>query len=122
MMFNNGMQAQNLLSSSYMCGNIAFDGDTVFSPVLNYVKQIDLKNNRTSILPFQTHNQISTIAIHPSGVIMVAIDIVGYAIVFNLKGMFTIAEYNFKGSVTTAAFSDDGKLFAVVQAHGFMVY
>ena len=90
-MFNNGMQAQNLLSCSYMCANIAFDGDTLFSPVLNYVKQIDLKNNRTAILPFQTHNQITTIALHPAGVILIAVDIAGYAVVFNLKGMFTIA-------------------------------
>ena len=122
MIFNNEVSAQNLLSSHYQAGNILFDKDLLYSPVLNYVKQIDLANNRTRILPFQTHNQIRSIALHPSGIIMVAIDIVGYAIVFNIKGMFTIAEHNFKSSVSTASFSDDGKLFCVTQAHGFSVY
>lgn len=90
-MFNNEFTAENLLSSSYLSGNILFHGDILYSPVLNYIKQIDLANNKTTILPFQTHNQINTIAIHPKGVIIIAIDIVGYAVVFNLKGMFQVA-------------------------------
>ena len=104
-MFNNQLQAENLLSSSYLSGNILFHEDVLYSPVLNYVKQIDLINNKTSILPFQTHNQIRTIAMHPQGVILVAIDMVGYAVVFNVKGMFQVAEFNFKGSVSSALFS-----------------
>lgn len=122
MMFNNGVQPQNLLTSAYMSGNVLFHGDALYSPVLNYVKQIDLASNHTRVLPFQTQNQISTIAVHPTGVILVAVDLAGYAIVFNLKGMFTIAEYNFKAPVSTALFSDDGKLFCVTQSHGFLVY
>lgn len=90
--------------------------------MLNYIKQVDLISNKTSILPFQTHNQIKWIAIHPNGIIIVAIDIVGYAVVFNVKGMFQVAEFNFKGNVSTAGFSEDGNLFAVTQAHGFYVY
>jgi hypothetical protein len=42
---------------------------------------------------------------HPSGVIIIAIDMVGYAVVFNLKGMFQVAEFNFKGTVSSADFS-----------------
>lgn len=121
-MFNNQYQAQNILSSSYLSGNILFQGDILYSPVLNYVKQIDLSNNKTSILPFQTHNQIRTLAMHPQGVILVAIDMVGYAVVFNVKGMFQVAQFNFKGSVSSASFSEDGNLFCVTQAHGFLVY
>jgi hypothetical protein len=74
-----------------LSGNILFYGDYLYSPVLNYVKQIDLAENKTRVLPFQTHNQIKTIAIHPKGVILIAIDMAGYAIVFNLKGMFQVA-------------------------------
>lgn len=105
-----------------MSGNINFDKDILYSPVLNYVKRIDLANNKTSILPFETHNQIRTVTIHPQGVILVAIDMAGYAVVFNLKGMFTVAEFNFKGAVSSASFSDDGKLFSITQNHGFAVY
>lgn len=91
-MFNNNqLHSQNLLSSSYLCGNILFHDNTLYSPVLNYVKCIDLANNKTSILPFQTHNQIKIIALHPRETIIVAIDVVGYAVVFNIKGMFIVA-------------------------------
>lgn len=121
-MFNNQLKIDNLLSSSYLSGNILFHGDILYSPVLNYVKQIDLAENKTKVLPFQTHNQIRTIAIHPKGVIMIAIDMAGYAVVFNLKAMFQVAEFNFKGAVSSASFSEDGKLFVITQAHGFFVY
>lgn len=53
---------------------------------------------------------------------MIAIDMAGYAVVFNLKAMFLVAEFNFKAPVSSASFSEDGKLFAVTQAHGFYVY
>ncbi len=46
----------------------------------------------------------------------------GHAIVFNLKGNFIIAEFNFKNVVRIATFSKDGKLFAIAQDHGFSVY
>jgi hypothetical protein len=36
--------------------------------------------------------------------------------------MFQVAEFNFKGSVASAVFSEDGRLFAVAQGQGFMVY
>jgi hypothetical protein len=104
-MFNNQLQIDNLISSSYLSGNILFHEDTLYSPILNYVKQIDLANNKTNVLPFQTHNHIKIIAIHPKGVILVAIDMAGYGIVFNLKGMFQVAEFNFKGTVSSASFS-----------------
>lgn len=59
---------------------------------------------------------------HPSKIILVAIDMAGYAVVFNLKGRFLVAQYNFKGPVGAAEFSQDGKVFVVTQAHGFFVY
>lgn len=121
-MFNNQLQASNLLNSSYLSGNVLFHKDSLYSPVLNYVKQIDLATNRISILPFQTHNQIRILALHPTGTILVAIDMAGFAVVFNCKGMFTVAEFNFKGPVSSASFSEDGKLFVITQNHGFCVY
>jgi hypothetical protein len=96
--------------------------DIVYSPVLNYIKEIDLKNNKTSILPFQTHNNIKIVKVHPKKIIMIVIDVVGYAVVYNLKGRFVIAEYNFKGVVGSAEFGEDGGLFVITQMHGFMVY
>jgi hypothetical protein len=53
---------------------------------------------------------------------MVAIDMAGRAVVFNLKGRFIIAEYNFKALVSIAKFSADGQLFAIGYDNGFTVY
>jgi len=55
------------------------------------------------------------LVISPNGVVLIAVDKAGYAVIFNLKGYFTIAEFNFKGVVITAQFSPDGELFAIAQ-------
>jgi hypothetical protein len=60
------------------------------------------------VLPFETPHQISHLTISSNGIILIAIDKAGYAVIFNLKGYFTIAEFNFKGVVITAQFSQDG--------------
>lgn len=46
---------------------------------------------------------------------MIVIDKAGHAIVFNLKGQFVIAEFNFKAPVIMAQFSPDSCLFAIAQ-------
>ena len=53
---------------------------------------------------------------------MIAVDIVGYAVVYNLKGNFIIAEYNFKDYVRDIGYSDDGKLVYTLTGQGFTVY
>ncbi len=88
----------------------------------NVVKKINLKTNESEILAFETPHQISHLVISPNGVVLIAIDKAGFAVIFNLKGSFSIAEFNFKGVVITAQFSKDGELFAIAQDHGFIVY
>lgn len=122
MIFNNQLHSQNLLSTSYVSANLLFHQDLLYSPLLNHVKLINLTHNHTHILPFQTHNQIRILKATPDGVLLVAIDLAGYAVVFNLKGNFVVAEFNFKGPVNCAEFSSDGKLFAIAQNNGFFVY
>lgn len=53
---------------------------------------------------------------------IIAVDIVGYAVVYNLKGNFVIAEYNFKDFVRDIGYSSDGKLVYVLTGNGFVVY
>lgn len=53
---------------------------------------------------------------------VIAIDKAGYSVIFNLKGYFIIAEFNFKGIVISSQFSADGELFGIAQEHGFIVY
>lgn len=94
----------------------------LYSPIHNQIKKIDLANNETSILPFQNHHQIRIVAISPSAVVMVSIDVSGHSVIFNLKGNFIIAEFQFPSIVSLAKFSTDGKLFAIGYDHGFIVY
>ena len=122
MIFNNQLNNQNIISTFYVSANLLFNQDLLYSPLLNHVKLIDLSRNHTSILPFQTHNQIRIIKCSPDGVLLIAIDLAGYAVVFNLKGNFIVAEFNFKGNVNCAEFSNDGRLFAIAQNNGFCVY
>jgi len=63
----------------------------LFTPVNNVVKKINLKNNESEILPFETPHQISHLIVSPNGVVIIAIDKAGYAVIFNLKGSFVIA-------------------------------
>lgn len=91
MIFNNQLTPTNLLGTCYVSGNIAFTQDLLYTPLFNVVKLIDLNNNHTTILPFETHNQIKSLTVSPDGVLLVAIDMAGYAIVFNLKGNFVVS-------------------------------
>ena len=86
------------------------------------VKKINLKNNQSEVLPFETPHQIAHVLVSPNGIVMIAIDKAGYAVIFNLKGYFIIAEFNFKGVVIAAQFSADGELLAIAQDHVFIVY
>lgn len=105
MIFNNQILKSNLLGSCYLSGTLAFAGDQLYSPVNNMVKRIDMSNNSTEVLPFENNHQTKLLQISPDGVILVAIDMAGYAVVFNLKGSFVVAEFNFKGVISMATFS-----------------
>ena len=122
MIFNNQLVTSNVIGSCYVGGNVLFHRDVLYSPILNYVKKIDLSSNSSSVLPLQTHNQIRSLTISPNGIVLIAIDMAGYAVIFNLKGNFVVGEFNFKGSANCAEYSEDGKLFAIAQNHGFYVY
>ena len=47
MIFNNQLITTNLLGTCYVSGNIIFNQNLLYTPVFNYVKQIDLANNHT---------------------------------------------------------------------------
>jgi periodic tryptophan protein 2 len=53
---------------------------------------------------------------------MVAVDREGMSVLYNLKGEFVIAHFNFKAPVKALCFSPDGKLLAVGIDRGFRIY
>ncbi len=122
MQFNKQFTVCSHLGSLYQGSNICFSGDTLYTPILNTVKAVDLQHNCTITLPMQTTHEITKIAISHDGVLLVAVDRTGMAVVFNLRGNFMVAEFNFKAQVASMAFSHDDQLFAVAMQTGFVVY
>lgn len=115
MIFNSHPTIANLLESSYSNGNCVFANDLIYAPISNSVKKIDLQHNKTYLLPFQNPHTNAIILVSPNGVTMIAIDYAGHATIFNLQGNFVIGEFNFKGPVRTATFSEDGRLLGIGQ-------
>lgn len=122
MIFNSHPSISSLLESSYSTGNLVFSGDLIYSAVGNSVKRIDLRSNKSHLLPFQNAHTNALVLVSPDGITMIAIDYAGHATIFNLQGNFVVGEFNFKVGVRTAAFSPNGKLLAIGQDHGFSVY
>ncbi len=115
MIFNSQPNIANLLESAYSSGNCLFSNDLIFTAVGNSVKKIDLHRNKTYLLPFQNPHTNAIILISPNGVTLIAIDYTGHATIFNMQGNFVVGEFNFKGPVRTATFSEDGKLLGIGQ-------
>jgi hypothetical protein len=122
MIFNSHPTIANLLESSYSTGNCLFSEDIIYSPVGNSVKKIDLRSNKTQLLPFQNPHTNALILVSPNGITMMAIDYAGHATIFNLQGNFVVGEFNFKTPVRTAVFSPNGNLLGIGQDKGFAVY
>ena len=122
MIFNSQPHIANLLESSYSQGNLLFNNDVLLAPQGNSVKVTDLKKNCSRLLPLQNPHTNALLALSPDGTLLIAIDFSGHSTLFNLPGDFVIGEFNFKGSVRCATFSDDGRLLCIGQGQGFTVY
>ncbi|KAL7424572.1 U3 snoRNP protein [Cryptotrichosporon argae] len=109
---------QNLCGTVYRQGNVLFtpDGNSVLSPVGNRVSVFDLVNNKSRTLPFENRKNIATIALSPSGQHLLSIDLDGRALLVHAGRGVVLHHINFHSPVSCAAFSPDGRFFAV--AHG----
>ena len=90
MIFNNHSTFGNLLESAYSTANCLFSSDVLYSAVSNRVKRIDLKNNKTELLPFENPHQNAILLVSPNRTSLIAIDYSGHATLFNLQGNFII--------------------------------
>lgn len=111
------------------CPNIIFhpNGNSIYSPVGNRIQHIDLIHHSLQTLPFQTRSDISKIALHPEGRLLLAIDIEGYAVLANVNVSggddngtscccVVLHRFKFKHPVQCIEFSPNGRYFAVGMA------
>ena len=73
----------------------------------------DLVNNTSHTLPFAHRLNITRIALHPSGQLLLTVDEQGYAILSHFQRRIVLYHFSLKGPVTALSFSPSGTHFAV---------
>ncbi|KAK5126215.1 hypothetical protein LTR08_004776 [Meristemomyces frigidus] len=105
----------NLLGTVYRKGNLVYtdDGTCLLSPVGNRVTVFDLVNNKSHTLPFAHRTNISRIALHPRGQLLLTVDEQGYAILSHFQRRIVLYHFSLKAAVSALVFSPSGTHFAV---------
>eukprot|EP00736_Rhodelphis_marinus_P001983 Rmarinus@m.290 len=110
-----GFKFSGLCGTVYAGGNVVFSKNTnsLLSSVGNRVTVFDIKANRSYTLPFENRSNIACIAVSPDGLVLLTIDVDGYAVASSLPRRCALHRINFKGRVRFAKFSPDGRYFAL---------
>ncbi|KAK5164605.1 U3 snoRNP protein [Saxophila tyrrhenica] len=105
----------NLLGTVYRKGNLVYtsDGTSLLSPVGNRVTVFDLINNKSHTLSFAHRTNVSRIALHPNGQLLLSVDEQGHAILSHFRRRIVLYHFSLKGAVTALVFSPCGRYFAV---------
>ncbi|DBA78910.1 hypothetical protein WJX77_008158 [Trebouxia sp. C0004] len=102
----------NLLGSPYRGGNLLLVESDLLSAGGNRVLQTDLNESTGSALPFESLGQLRNLCVSPDGLLLLAIDTEGKALLINRKRQVLLHHFSFKGPVATAKFSPDGQYIA----------
>lgn len=99
----------------YRKGNLVYtpDGNSLLSPVGNRVTVFDLVNNKSHTLPFAHRTNISRIALHPRGQLLLTVDEQGHAILSHFLRRVVLYHFSLRGPVSSLVFSPSGTHFAV---------
>lgn len=113
--FHSQPQFSNLLGTVYRKGNLVYtaDGSTLLSPVGNRVTVFDLLNSKSHTLPFAHRTNISRIALHPRGQLLLSVDEQGHAILGHFRRKVVLYHFSLKSAVSSLVFSPCGRYFAV---------
>ncbi|XP_003739891.1 periodic tryptophan protein 2 homolog [Galendromus occidentalis] len=114
----------NLLGTVYRKGNVLFtkDGNTVISPVGNRITFFDLRNAKAETLPIEADHNFSTLALSPSGSILVAVTERGEFYMISLTSRKVIHRRNFMKPIRAVKFSPDGKHFAMTKENKIFIF
>ncbi|QIX01639.1 hypothetical protein AMS68_007156 [Peltaster fructicola] len=108
-------QFSNLLGTVYRKGNLVYtaDGNSLLSPVGNRVTVFDLVHNKSHTLPLAHRTNVSRIALHPDGQLLLTVDEQGHAILSHLPRRIVLYHFTFREAVSSLVFSPSGQHFAV---------
>jgi periodic tryptophan protein 2 len=114
---------QSSSSGSHSGANLLFlSSTTLLSPVGNRVNAVDLRNNRTRTLPFETRENIALLVLSPDGHVLLAVDTRGASVLVAMPKGVEVGRFTFKNPVTAAKFSPDGSLLLVALGRFVEVY
>ncbi|PJF18991.1 hypothetical protein PSACC_01201 [Paramicrosporidium saccamoebae] len=105
----------NLCGVVYKKGNLVYttDGRGLYSAVGRRVTHFDLTENTSTTFPFELPTNVQRIAVSPDGMLLVAVDTTGQAVVVSIPHRIALHYVNFRTAVTAMTFSPDGTKLAV---------
>lgn len=92
---------------------LMFMGDSLLSPVGNRINVIDLRLNSTRTLTCENRSNIAHLVLSPNHRVLLSIDHTGNTLLIALPKGVEVGRYSFRGPVSAAAFSPDGRYVAV---------
>ncbi|XP_054706940.1 periodic tryptophan protein 2 homolog [Uloborus diversus] len=114
----------NLLGTVYHKGNLLFspDGNILISPVGNRITLYDLRNHKSETLPIESRYNFTTLALSPNGMLLIAVNERGQALLCSLPHRTVIHQFHFKRPVEDVRFSPNGKFVAVTKENNLFIY
>ncbi|GIY83066.1 periodic tryptophan protein 2 homolog [Caerostris extrusa] len=113
----------NLIGTVYNKGNLLFtDGDVLISPVGNRINLYDLRKNKSETLPIESRYNFTTLALSPNGMLLVAVNEPGQALLISIPHRTVIHRFHFKRPIADVKFSPDGKFLAVTKENNLFIY
>lgn len=114
----------NLIGTVYHNGNLLFtpDGNVVISPVGNRITLYDLRNHKSETLPIESRYNFTTLALSPNGMLLIAVNEPGEALICSLPHRIIIQRYHFKRSIESVKFSPNGQYFAVTKEDNLFLF
>ena len=92
------------------------------APVGNKISVYDLKNNKSETLPVESRYNYMSIALSPTGTVLIAINEDGEADLISLISKTVIHKFRFNRPVACVKFSPNGKYFALTKENSVFVY
>ena len=106
------LEPYGIIGPTYSCGNICLSKDGyLFSPVGHRIMKFCLNNNCNRILPWETANPITHLAVSRN--IIIAVDLTGQAILGDYNRGIILTKIHFKKGIDFLKFSHDGCRLAV---------
>ncbi|KAF8794527.1 Periodic tryptophan protein 2 like protein [Argiope bruennichi] len=114
----------NLVGTVYHKGNLLFtpDGDILISPVGNRINLYDLRKNKSETLPIESRYNFTTLALSPNGMLLVAVNEPGEALLISIPHRTIIHRFHFKRPISDVKFSPDGRYIAVTKENNLFIY